>query len=90
MMIRKECLGVSFSKKSPHNGCHFSGVITDNPENFALYKVLQLDVFETDIPPIANVETSIPSAPEPPSIMVKPEGKKPYPKKNKKDLDVID
>ena len=55
MMIRKECLGVSFSKKSPHNGCHFSGVITDNPENFALYKVLQLDVFETDIPPIANV-----------------------------------
>jgi hypothetical protein len=56
MMIRKECLGVSFSKKSPHNGCHFTGVITDNPENFALYKVLQLDVFETDIPPIANVE----------------------------------
>jgi hypothetical protein len=55
MMIRKECLGVSFSKKSPHNGCHFSGVITDNPENFALYKVLQLDVFESDIPPAAEI-----------------------------------
>lgn len=54
-MIRKECLGTSFSKKSPHNGCHFSGVITDNPENFALYKVLQLDVFESNIPPMANV-----------------------------------
>jgi hypothetical protein len=55
MMIRKECLGVSFSKKSPHNGCHFTGVITDNPENFALYKVLQLDVFESNIPPMATV-----------------------------------
>lgn len=55
MMIRKECLGTSFSKKSPHNGCHFSGVITDNPENFALYKVLQLDVFESNIPPAAEI-----------------------------------
>jgi len=76
MIIRKECLGVSFSKKSPHNGCHFSGVITDNPENFALYKVLQLDVFESDIPPIAKVEVE--------SVEDKPKSKK------KKDLDVID
>lgn len=55
MMIRKECLGLSFSKKSPHNSCHFSGVITDNPENFALYKVLELDVFEKDIPAPAEI-----------------------------------
>lgn len=52
---------MSFSKKSPHNGCHFSGVITDNPENFALYKVLQLDVFETDIPPMAVVISDDPN-----------------------------
>lgn len=56
MIIRKECLGLAYSKKSPHNGCHFSGVITDDPENFALYKVLQLDVFEKNIPPVAEVE----------------------------------
>lgn len=44
-----------FSKKSPHNANHFSGVITDNPEDFALYVALQLDVFEKDLPPIAEV-----------------------------------
>lgn len=55
MIIRKECLGLAYSKKSPHNGCHFSGVITNDPENFALYKVLQLDVFEKNIPPVAEV-----------------------------------
>lgn len=55
MMIRKECLGTHFSKKSPHNANHFSGVITDNPEDFALYVALQLDVFEKDLPPIAEV-----------------------------------
>jgi hypothetical protein len=43
-------------------------VITDNPENFALYKVLQLDVFETDIPPIAKVEVE--------SVEDKPKSKK--------------
>lgn len=57
MMIRKECLGQHFSKKSPHNANHFSGVITDNPEDFALYVALQLDVFEKDLPPIAEVLT---------------------------------
>jgi len=59
MMIRKECLGMHFSKKSPHNANHFSGVITDNPEDFALYVALQLDVFEKDLPPIAEVSESI-------------------------------
>lgn len=58
MMIRKECLGQHFSKKSPHNANHFSGVITDNPEDFALYVALQLDVFEKDLPPIAEVNES--------------------------------
>lgn len=48
-----------FSKKSPHNANHFSGVITDNPEDFALYVALQLDVFEKDLPPIAEVSESI-------------------------------
>lgn len=56
MIIRKECIGQGYSKKSPYNDCHFKGVITDNPENFALYKVLQLDVFEKDIPPPAEIE----------------------------------
>jgi hypothetical protein len=55
MMIRKECLGLNIVAKSPHNACTFNLVISDNPENFALYKVLQLDVFETDIPPIAEI-----------------------------------
>ena len=84
-MIRKECLGVSFSKKSPHNGCHFSGVITDNPENFALYKVLQLDVFEKDIPPAAEIVVT----PEMIKDFEALETSKPKSKK-KKDLDVID
>jgi len=81
MMIRKECLGVSFSKKSPHNGCHFSGVITDNPENFALYKVLQLDVFESDIPPMANVELTTEQFVD--SYIEELESKKPKSKKKK-------
>lgn len=55
MIIRKECIGLKFRKKSPYNAEVFSGTITDNPENFALYKVLQLDVFEKDIPPPAEV-----------------------------------
>ena len=55
MIIRKECLGLAYSKKSPWNSCYFSGVITDNPEDFELYKVLQLDVFEKNIPPVAEV-----------------------------------
>jgi hypothetical protein len=76
MMIRKECLGLSITAKSPHNACTFNLVISDNPENFALYKVLQLDVFETDIPPAAKVEVE--------SVEDKPKSKK------KKDLDVID
>jgi hypothetical protein len=81
MMIRKECLGVSFSKKSPHNGCHFSGVITDNPENFALYKVLQLDVFESNIPPMANVELTTEQFVD--SYIEELESKKPKSKKKK-------
>ncbi len=56
-MIRKECLGTSFRKKSPYNAEVFSGTITEDPENFALYKVLGLDVFEKNIPPVAEVES---------------------------------
>lgn len=56
MILRKECIGLAYSKKSPYNDCQFSGVITDNPENFALYKVLELDVFEKNIPPKADVK----------------------------------
>lgn len=55
MKIRKECLGQKYSTKSPFNACHFSGIISDDPENFALYKVLQLDVFEKNIPPMADI-----------------------------------
>jgi len=64
MMIRKECLGQHFSKKSPHNANHFSGVITDNPEDFALYVALQLDVFEKDLPPIAEVSEVVEDKPK--------------------------
>lgn len=64
MMIRKECLGQHFSKKSPHNANHFSGVITDNPEDFALYVALQLDVFEKDLPPIAEVSEVVEEKPK--------------------------
>lgn len=56
MIIRKECIGLKYSKKSPFNSCHFSGIITEDPENFELYKVLQLDVFEKNIPPKAEVK----------------------------------
>jgi len=55
MIIRKECLGLKFKKKSPFNAEVFNVTITDEPENFALYKVLELDVFEHNIPPIAEV-----------------------------------
>lgn len=56
MIIRKECIGLKYSAKSPFNACHFSGTIDDNPENFALYKILGLDVFEKNIPPKAEVK----------------------------------
>ena len=58
MIIRKECLGMTFKKKSPYNAEVFNVTITDNPENFSLYKILELDVFEKNIPPIAEVEVS--------------------------------
>lgn len=54
MMIRKECLGIGYNKTTK-NGCNFKGVVTDDPENFALYKVLELDVFERNLPPVAEV-----------------------------------
>ena len=57
MMIRKECLGIGYNKTTK-NGCNFKGVITDDPENFALYKVLELDVFERNLPPVVSVEVS--------------------------------
>jgi hypothetical protein len=74
MIIRKECLGLKFKKKSPYNAEVFNVTITDEPENFQLYKILDLDVFEKNIPPIAKVET---------------ESTEDKPKKKKKDLDGI-
>lgn len=59
MMIRKECLGLKVVKKSPFNAEVFNLVITNDPENFQLYKVLQLDVFEKDIPQLAEVDEVI-------------------------------
>lgn len=56
MMIKKEWLGVTIKKKSPHNKETFTLTISNDPENFALYKALQLDVFEKNIPPVADVE----------------------------------
>lgn len=56
MIIRKECIGLKYSTKSPFNDCHFSGTINEDPENFELYKILQLDVFEKNIPPKAEVK----------------------------------
>jgi len=55
MMIRKECLGTKITKKSPYNAEVFTVVISNDPENFELYRVLQLDVFETNIPAKADV-----------------------------------
>ena len=42
--------------KSPFNECHFSGTVVDDPNEFALYKVLGMDVFEKDIPPVVELE----------------------------------
>jgi hypothetical protein len=56
MIIRKECLGITIKRKSPFNSEVFTVTINEDPENFALYKVLQLDVFEKNIPPVAEVE----------------------------------
>lgn len=53
-MIRKECIGLVYSKKAK-NGCHFTGTVNTDPENFALYKALELDVFEKDIPAHAEI-----------------------------------
>lgn len=55
MIIRKECLGITIKRKSPFNSEVFTVTINEDPENFALYKVLQLDVFEKNIPPVAEV-----------------------------------
>lgn len=55
---------MAYSKKSPHNNCRFSGVVTDDPENFALYKAIELDVFEKNIPPIAEVTEDIEDKPK--------------------------
>ena len=54
MMIKKECIGQVFFKKAK-NGCHFTGTISENPENFELYKILELDVFEAHVPPKAEI-----------------------------------
>lgn len=55
MMIRKECLGLVIRKKSPFNSEVFTLTIANDPAQFNLYKILGLDVFEKDIPPIAIV-----------------------------------
>ncbi len=55
MIVRKECIGLKINAKSPHNDCHFSLTISNDAENFELYKALQLDVFEKDIPPMVEV-----------------------------------
>jgi hypothetical protein len=73
MIIRKECLGLVYNKTTS-NGCNFKGVVNDNPDNFELYKILDLDVFEKNIPPKAEVKIA----------------EEIKPKKKKKDLDVTD
>lgn len=56
-MIRKECLGLVYNVTTK-NGCNFRGSVTDEPENFALYKAIGLDVFEKNLPPVVSVEVS--------------------------------
>lgn len=46
---------MKITKKSPYNAEVFTVIISNDAEQFALYKVLQLDVFETNIPPMAEV-----------------------------------
>lgn len=60
MMIRKECIGLKISKKSPYNAEVFNVTIKDDPEEFALYKVLELDVFVKFDIPIAEVKLEKP------------------------------
>lgn len=59
MMIRKECIGTTFRKKSPHNAEVFTGTIKDDPEEFRLYRILELDVFEKFEIPSAEVTENI-------------------------------
>lgn len=61
MMIRKECIGTTFRKKSPYNAEVFTGTIKDDPSEFQLYRILQLDVFEKFEIPSAEVKTEKPS-----------------------------
>ncbi len=55
MMIKKEWLGVTIKRKSPFNSEVFTVTITDDPEQFRLYKVLGLDVFEENVPSPAEI-----------------------------------
>jgi len=43
--IKFECVGTVFQKKAP-NGMLMTGIIVDDPDQFKLYKLLELDVFD--------------------------------------------
>ena len=43
--IKFECIGLAFKKKAP-NGMLMTGIIVDDPAQFKLYKLLELDVFD--------------------------------------------
>jgi len=43
--IKFECIGLAFQKKAP-NGMLMTGIIVDDPAQFKLYKLLELDVFD--------------------------------------------
>ena len=59
--IKFECIGLAFQKKAP-NGMLMTGIVVDDPAQFKLYKLLELDVFDNSSisNKIANVSEVIP------------------------------
>lgn len=59
--IKFECIGLAFQKKAP-NGMLMTGIVVDDPAQFNLYKLLELDVFDNSVSSnkIANVTEVIP------------------------------
>lgn len=43
--IKFECIGTAFQKKAP-NGMLMTWIVVDDPAQFKLYKLLELDVFD--------------------------------------------
>jgi hypothetical protein len=47
-MVRKQCIGITHHIKAP-NGMSMKVTIENDPSQFALYRLLKLDVFKSEV-----------------------------------------